>query len=84
MVIQGCTLGIDAVVFISIDSFLLSIAGMLSLLPVVILATRVAPLGHEGFVFSSLISLYDLGATIGGYFSAALVSHHLSITALSN
>jgi hypothetical protein len=74
LISQRITFGIDPVLFISLDSMIVSFTARIALLPVVMLATASSVNGLEGFSFAALISIYDSASVFSGLLSTSIVS----------
>lgn len=72
-------LGIDDRWFSMGDNLILSVAGRIAFMPVLVLAARLCPAGVEATLFASLMSIFNL-AGLCSYQLGALLTHLLGIT----
>ncbi|MDX1976310.1 MAG: folate/biopterin family MFS transporter [Pseudanabaenaceae cyanobacterium bins.68] len=72
-------LGIDDRWFSMGDNLILSVAGRIAFMPVLVLAARLCPAGVEATLFASLMSIFNL-AGLCSYQFGALLTHLLGIT----
>jgi folate/biopterin transporter len=73
------TLGIDDHWFAMGDSLILTIAGQLTFIPVLILAARLCPPGIEATLFAMLMSVLNLSSLVSKE-GGALLTHLLGVT----
>jgi folate/biopterin transporter len=71
--------GIDDRWFSIGDSLILTVAGRIAFMPVLVLAARLCPEGVEATLFASLMSIFNL-AGLCSYQLGALLTHFLGIT----
>jgi folate/biopterin transporter len=72
-------LGIDDRWFSMGDSVILTVAGRIAFMPVLVLAARLCPPGIEATLFASLMSIFNL-AGLCSFQLGALLTHFLQIT----
>ncbi len=73
------TLGIDDHWFSLGDSLVLSVAGQIAFMPVLVLSARLCPLGVEATLFALLMSVVNLAGLLS-HELGALLTHQLGIT----